>query len=108
MTELAKNTCEACNGQTPKATPDEIAQYLKEISGWEVVDGRHIFKKWKFKDFAEALKQVNAIGALAESEGHHPDIHFGWGFLEVTLTTHVIKGLSKNDFILAAKIDGLQ
>lgn len=107
MSELAQNKCEACSGLTPKSTPVEISGYLKEISGWEVVNGHHLLKKWKFKNFAEALKLVNAIGALAEEEGHHPDIRMGWGYLEVTMFTHEIDGLSKNDFILAAKINGL-
>ncbi len=107
MDDLLKNKCEACSGLTPKLTAEEITALLGQVSGWEVIEGHKLFRKWKFKDFAEALKTVNAIGSLAEKEGHHPDIKFGWGYLEITLYTHEVNGLSKNDFILAAKIDNL-
>jgi 4a-hydroxytetrahydrobiopterin dehydratase len=107
MIKLTENKCEACSGLTPKSTPEEIAQFLKQTPGWEVVNGHHMVKKLKFKNFAEALKAANDIGALAEAEGHHPNIRFGWGYLEATLYTHEIDGLSKNDFILAAKISAV-
>lgn len=107
MTNLSSSTCEACNHLTPKLTPDQITELLSQLQGWEVANGTHIAKEWKFKDFARALKFVNAIGVIAEQEGHHPNISFGWGYVDIMLTTHAIVGLSKNDFILAAKIDQL-
>ena len=105
MTSLAQNKCEACSGLTPKLTPQELADYSSQVTGWDVREGHHMVKSWKFENFAEALERVNAIGAIAEEEGHHPDIRFGWGYLEVTLFTHEMNSLSKNDFIMAAKID---
>ena len=87
---------------------ERIAELIGEVPGWKAVENHHLVKEWKFRDFAEALKMVNAVGALAESEGHHPDIRFGWGYLEITTYTHAVKGLSRNDFILAAKIDALR
>jgi 4a-hydroxytetrahydrobiopterin dehydratase len=108
MEDLTKKVCIACTGATPKFTPEQTAKYLANASGWEAVENRHIMKKWTFADFSSALARVNTIGDIAESEGHHPDIRFGWGYLEITLSTHEIKGLSENDFILAAKIDQLE
>ena len=62
-------------------------------------------KKFKFEDFIKSQNFVNEVGKISEEEGHHPDISFGWGYAEIKITTHAIKGLSENDFILAAKID---
>jgi 4a-hydroxytetrahydrobiopterin dehydratase len=106
MSGLADKTCIACSGKTPKLSAQQVAEHLSQVTGWSVTDS-HLTKKWKFRDFAEALTRVHAIGVIAESEGHHPDIRFGWGYLEVSLSTHSIGGLSENDFILAAKIDAL-
>lgn len=105
MTTLAQNKCEACSGLTPKLTPEQLAEFTSQVDGWEIVDGHHMVKHWKFGNFAEALDRVNAIGTIAEEEGHHPDVRFGWGYLEITLFTHEMNSLSKNDFIMAAKID---
>ena len=83
-----------------------LTELLKQIDGWTLSgDARWISKEFKFKDFKEALAFTDRVGAIAESEGHHPDIQFGWGKATIELTTHAIKGLSENDFILAAKID---
>ena len=86
---------------------EEINELLGEVAGWEVKEDSEIRKKWKFNNFAQSLDFVNKIGELAESEGHHPDIKFGWGYVKAMLTTHAIGGLSKNDFIMAAKINNL-
>lgn len=86
---------------------DEIDQFLAELDGCEVVREHHLLKAYTFKDFREALAFVNRIGQLAEEQGHHPDICFGWGRAEVTIFTHKIDGLTESDFILAAKIDTL-
>ena len=108
MSELSKFRCEACNASTPKLTSEETEELLKQLNGWWIVDGHHLYKRWKYKDFAKPLESVNAIGAVAEEEGHHPDIKFSWGYVEITIYTHSIDGLSKNDFILAAKIDQIK
>lgn len=107
MDDLTKQHCEPCEGGIPPMSSGRIAELLPQVPGWRSVDGHHVVREWKFKDFASALKAVDTIGALAEAEGHHPDIRFGWGYLEITLFTHAIKGLSINDFIMAAKIDAV-
>ena len=81
--------------------------YLKEVPGWDLIEATRIQRNFKFKNFVEALAFVNRVGELAEQEGHHPDIGFGWGYCTVTLYTHKIKGLHENDFIMAAKINDL-
>jgi len=86
----------------------EAEVLLKQIPGWEISDdAKKISRKFKFKNFAEALAFTNRVGEIAESEGHHPDISLGWGRVAIELTTHAIKGLSENDFIVAAKINSL-
>jgi 4a-hydroxytetrahydrobiopterin dehydratase len=86
---------------------DEISQFLAELDGWEVIREHHLLKTYPFKDFREALAFVDRVGQLAEEQGHHPDICFGWGRAEITIFTHKIDGLTESDFILAAKIDAL-
>ena len=107
MTNLLQNMCEACNNLTPRLNDIEVAELLSKINGWDVIEGHHLYKRWTFRNFTKPLRLVLAISKLAEEEGHHPNISFGWGFIEVTIWTHVINGLSKNDFILAAKIDDI-
>lgn len=86
--------------------PEEISKQRQEISAeWNVLENKKLNRKFSFKDFKEALTFVNNVGEIAEKEGHHPDIEFGWGYANITLTTHAVSGLSINDFILAAKID---
>jgi 4a-hydroxytetrahydrobiopterin dehydratase len=90
----------------PPCTRDEATILLKQINGWTLSgDARWISKEFKFKDFAEALAFTDKVGAIAEADGHHPDIQLSWGKVVIELTTHAIKGLSENDFIIAAKID---
>jgi 4a-hydroxytetrahydrobiopterin dehydratase len=72
--------------------------------GWKVVDGHHLEKEFRFPDFVQALAFTNAIGAIAEEQGHHPDIYLAWGKVRVTIWTHDIDGLTRSDFVLAAKI----
>lgn len=105
MEDLTKGKCVPCEGGIPAYTAERVAEFAPQVPGWKVVENHHLVREWKFPDFASALAAVNAVGAIAESEGHHPDIRFGWGYLEVTLYTHAINGLFKNDFIMAAKID---
>ena len=86
---------------------EQIQNLLRQLSGWKVVDEHHLRKEYKFKNFREALDFINRVGELAEEQGHHPDICFGWGKAEITIWTHKIDGLTESDFILAAKIDNL-
>mgnify|MGYP001177090941 FL=1 len=111
MSELYKKKCVACDGNTPPFDISEIHKYLKKIDDWDVKSdeekNHYLIKKFSFKDFLESQNFVNKVGAIAEEEGHHPDIHFGWGYAKVKIFTHAIKGLAESDFILAAKIDKL-
>jgi 4a-hydroxytetrahydrobiopterin dehydratase len=107
MTELAAKTCVPCRGGVPPMPKAEAERYLRDAPGWALRDDKLIERKLTFKNFKEALAFVNQVGALAEEEGHHPDIAFGWGYATVSLHTHKIKGLHENDFIMAAKIDRL-
>ncbi len=76
--------------------------------GWNIRDGHQLEKEFKFKDFREALDFTNRVGELAESQGHHPDIHLSWGKVKLTIWTHKVDGLTESDFILAAKADALK
>ena len=107
MTELAERQCVPCRGGVPPLKGDEIAKLSSQLAGWEVAKEHHLRKEYKFKDFREALLFVNRVGELAEAQGHHPDMCFGWGRVEVTIWTHKIDGLTESDFVLAAKIDRL-
>ncbi len=85
----------------------QIAPFLEQLGGgWKVINGHHLEKEFTFSNFAEALAFVNQIGAIAEEQGHHPDILLAWGRVKITLFTHKINGLTESDFILAAKLDG--
>jgi len=108
MTELAAKTCTPCRGGVPPLGPEEAAAYLREAADWQLRDdGKRIERTYRFKNFRQALEFVDRVGALAEAEGHHPDITFGWGYATISLHTHKIKGLHENDFIMAAKINRL-
>jgi 4a-hydroxytetrahydrobiopterin dehydratase len=105
---LISQRCEACDGSTPRITGAGIEQLRSQLDDeWTVSDQRRLSRRFKFKDFATAFAFAAQIGQLAEQEGHHPDLKVGWGYVEVELTTHANGGLSRNDFILAAKIDAL-
>jgi 4a-hydroxytetrahydrobiopterin dehydratase len=105
---LTAKSCTPCRGGVPPLGRDEAARLRGEVPDWELVDdGRRIRRTWRFRNFREALAFVQAVGELAEAEGHHPEIGFGWGHATVELQTRKIKGLHENDFILAAKIDRL-
>jgi 4a-hydroxytetrahydrobiopterin dehydratase len=107
MTELASKTCTPCRGGVPPLAGEELEALAGQVPQWKVVDGHHIVRAFKFSDFAQALAFVNKVGAIAEEQGHHPDILLSWGKAEVTTWTHSINGLTESDFILAAKIDNL-
>jgi 4a-hydroxytetrahydrobiopterin dehydratase len=86
----------------------EIAAMLPLIPGWESVRDHHLVKTYAFKNFAEALAFVDRIGAMAEEQWHHPDVHLAWGKVTVEIWTHKIDGLTESDFVFAAKCDALQ
>ena len=95
-----------CEAGTHPLEETKVKEMLKEIPSWSLKD-RHLHKKFKFKDFADAMKFINAVAEIAESEGHHPDFCVHYNKVEVEIWTHAVNGLSENDFILAAKIDGI-
>lgn len=105
---LTSQKCVPCEGNVKPYTPEQVAIYRSQVPLWEVIDNKKLVREFKLKDFAKALKFVNKVGEIAESEGHHPDINLhNWNKVTITLWTHKIKGLFLNDFILAAKIDEL-
>ena len=103
--ELAARRCIPCEGGVPPLSGAEIAAYLPQIPGWEVVENHHLVKEYRFPDFLQALAATNRVGRFAEEQGHHPDLALAWGKLGVKIWTHTIDGLTESDFILAAKID---
>jgi len=106
LSELARKSCEPCRGGVPPLARDQADALLDKLDGaWVVVDNHHLSRTWEFSDFALALAFTNRVGAIAESEGHHPDIHLAWGRVRLDIWTHKIDGLTESDFILAAKAD---
>jgi 4a-hydroxytetrahydrobiopterin dehydratase len=107
MTELAAKRCTPCRGGVAPLGEAAAEALLEDAPGWLLKDGRRIERTWRFRSFEQAFAFVGEVALLAESEGHHPDITFGWGYATISLHTHKIKGLHENDFIMAAKIDRL-
>lgn len=105
--ELSQKHCVPCEGGMLPLTKKSAEIMVPQIPGWELrEDGKEVSRDFKFKDFAAAIAFVNKVAEIAEAEGHHPDISVhGWNKVRLTLSTHAIKGLSGNDFILAAKIN---
>jgi 4a-hydroxytetrahydrobiopterin dehydratase len=104
---LATRHCVPCRGGTPPLKGAELETFARQVLDWGIVEEHHIEKNFVFPNFQTAMEFVNRIGAVAEEEGHHPDLCFGWGYVRVTSYTHKIAGLAESDFILAAKIDEL-
>lgn len=106
---LSKKKCRPCEGGVPKMTPAEVDAQIREHPGWKVShQGERIAREWKVKNFMVGLNFFNQVAEIAENEGHHPDLHItGYRNVTIEIWTHAIGGLSENDFILAAKIDGL-
>lgn len=107
---LTEEKCEACRADAPKVSDAELAELIKQIPDWQpvVVDGvLQLKREFAFRNFAQALEFTNRVGALAESVGHHPALLTEWGKVTVSWWTHKIRGLHRNDFILAAKTDEL-
>ena len=110
MTDLTKETCVACRSGAPKVTEAEIAELMPQIPGWRIFekDGvPRLTREFTFPDFAGALAFTNKVGDLAEAADHHPEILTAWGSVAVTWWTHKIRGLHRNDFIMAARTDRL-
>lgn len=104
---LADKKCEPCSGETPPMAADQAEKMLENLSdGWTLKDNSSkLFKSFKFKNFKRAFAFVSKIADLAEEQGHHPNIHFTWGLVELEIWTHAISGLAEADFIMAAKAD---
>jgi 4a-hydroxytetrahydrobiopterin dehydratase len=108
MPDLASKVCEPCTVGTPVLKGAELEALHGELhTSWRVIDEHHLERDYKFKNFREALAFTNRVGELAETLGHHPDIHLAWGKVRLQLWTHKIGGLSTNDFVLAGHIDQL-
>ena len=104
--DLADKQCVPCKGGVPALELAKVRELLGQLGqGWSVNDAGHIERMYEFTNFAEALAFVNAVGAIAEEEGHHPDLYLAWGCCKVEIWTHKIKGLTESDFYLAAKAD---
>jgi 4a-hydroxytetrahydrobiopterin dehydratase len=103
---LADNKCVPCRGGVPPMERAKAEGMLKQLErGWQLNKDGHLERLYTFKDFAEALNFVNKVGAVAEVEGHHPDLYLAWGKCKVELWTHKINGLTESDFYMAAKAD---
>lgn len=107
--KLCSQSCTGCKIGTPALIKDSVDEFMTQIDdSWTLIeDGKKIERKFKFKDFVQALDFVNKVGNIAEKQGHHPDIFLAWGKALITLWTHKANGLTKDDFIMAAKIDEL-
>jgi 4a-hydroxytetrahydrobiopterin dehydratase len=105
MSELANKHCVPCRGGVPALKGKELQDLAAQVPGWKVVNQHHLTREYLFPDFKTALEFVNRVGDVAEQEGHHPNIAFTWGKVEITIYTHKVDGLTESDFILAAKIE---
>ncbi len=106
MTAFAQKFCVACEAGTPPLSVEQAEEMMDQVPGWDLQENK-LTRRFRFKDFKEAMAFVNKVADLAESEGHHPDIYISWNRVCLELTTHAIKGLSENDFIMAAKVIGM-
>lgn len=109
VSDLASASCVPCKGGVPPLEPSRQQELLRQLDpDWKIVGDHHLVRTFEFDDFRTPLELTNAIGELAETEGHHPDLHLRWGGLTVTIWTHKIDGLTESDFVLAAKIDRIE
>ena len=103
---LADRHCVPCKGGVPPLKGEALLSLYRQLgSGWNLIEEKRIEKEYTFKNFKDALQFTNEIGKIAEAEGHHPDIHLGWGKVKLLIWTHKIGGLTESDFIIAAKCD---
>ena len=108
MNTLSKKRCVPCEGSVPAFTKTQAEDMMPHVSDWKLSeDGTSITRLFGFKDFAKALAFVNEVGKAAEAQWHHPDMKLSWGKVEVTFKTHSVKGLTENDFIMAAKVNDI-
>ena len=107
MTNLADKQCIPCRGGVPPLKGNDLKKLQVDVPNWTVANEHHLTREFKFPDFKQALDFVNRVGAVAEEQGHHPDILLRWGKAEITMWTHAVDGLTESDFIMAAKIDRL-
>jgi 4a-hydroxytetrahydrobiopterin dehydratase len=103
--ELAQKQCVPCRGGVPPLKGAELEDLKRQLAGWDVVNEHHLKKTYPFPDFQKALDFVNRAGAIAEQQGHHPDLYLTWGKVGVEIWTHKVDGLTESDFVLAAKFD---
>ncbi len=108
MTQLADKQCVPCRGGVPPLKGEELKTLHRNVPDWTVDNEHHLQREFRFPDFKQALDFVNRVGAVAEEQGHHPDILLTWGKADITLWTHSVNGLTESDFIMAAKIDRLK
>lgn len=103
---LAGKDCVPCRGGVPPLAGEELARFHADLGhDWQLVEAHHLEKTFRFPDFQQALDFTNAVGAIAEAQGHHPDLHLAWGKLKVEIWTHKINGLTESDFVFAAKVE---
>lgn len=108
MSELSKKECIPCKGGVPPLQGSELEELYEQLKpGWKLVGEHHMEREYQFKNFREALDFTTKVGEMSEQQGHHPDIHLGWGKVKLVIYTHKIDGLTESDFIWAAKADEL-
>lgn len=108
MTDLAARTCIPCTGSISPIDPRAAEEALSSLPGWTLAaDGRALTRRWNVNGFARAVQMANLAAWLGEHQGHHPDVRFGWGYCEVTFTTHAANGLTENDLICAARLNAI-
>ncbi len=111
MSDLARRECVPCRGGVPPLRGAELVAFFDRLgaggNGWRIVAEHHLEKEYAFPDFAQALAFVNRVGAMAEEQGHHPDLHLAWGKVRIVVWTHKIDGLTESDFVFAAKADAV-
>ena len=105
MSNLAEKHCVPCRGGVPPLKGADLIPFAEQLPDWKIIEEHHIAKSFPFPDFKAGLDFVNRVGAVAEAEGHHPDLCLAWGKVDVQIYTHKIRGLTESDFVMAAKID---
>jgi len=105
---LSKETCIPCREGGPTLEAGEIQALLVELRGWQVEEQHHLLKRWSFDDFQSALDWLVRLGSICEQQGHHADFAVGWGYVQASIYTHKAGGLTRADFVLAARFDAQQ